>query len=321
MEKKKNEGSVNRRNLLKGLAALPIVYGLPKINLSAKDHGYISDEAKASLQDLQGPLPKGKLGKYEISRLVMGCNPMGGWSHARDLSYVSTLSKNWHTPEKMKQTWAVGEKAGINLANLTAIMYKTFNEYKKETGSKLMNMCQCSIGQPNDRLAPLKQAVQDGSDFIYLQGENTDRLATANALDVLFQALEYTHSQGLLFGVGAHSIQTILTSIKLGVKPDFYYKTFHHDNYWSATPRENRVEYPLRGGGSAMVAAGNAPTVLAPITESIQSSSITPSAAVKAPDHNQWNDNMWVSSVIRPFLFSKISPFLFLVSKLWPQGQ
>ena len=136
MEEKSKHGLVSRRNLLKGLAVMPVVYGLSKVSAAAneisKDRGYLSEEALLGLQDIKGTMPKGKLGKYEISRLVMGCNPMGGWSHSRDLSYVGTLSRNWHTPEKMKQTWAVGEKAGLNLTNLTANMYKTFNEYKKE---------------------------------------------------------------------------------------------------------------------------------------------------------------------------------------------
>lgn len=283
MEKRKNQIKVNRRNLLKGLAALPVVYGLSRFNSFAgaitNEQRYLSDEALASLQELKGTMPKGKLGKFEISRLVMGCNPMGGWSHSRDLRYVGTLSKNWHTPEKMKETWAVGEKAGLNLTNLTANMYSTFNEYKKETGSKMMNMCQCSIGRPEDRLAPLKQAVDDGSDFIYIQGENTDNLALSKATEDLHQALEYTKSQGLLFGVGAHSLQTILESRELGVKPDFYYKTFHHDNYWSATPREKRVEYMQytsrtgqpRGTRPALAGSPNAPRV----------------------DHDAYNDNMW----------------------------
>jgi len=61
----------------------------------SKDQGYLTEEAKASLKKLKGVLPKGKLGKYEISRLVIGCNPMGGWSHSRDLNYVGQLSKHW----------------------------------------------------------------------------------------------------------------------------------------------------------------------------------------------------------------------------------
>ncbi len=48
---------------------------------------------------------------------------------------------------------------------------------------------------------------------------------------------------------------------RAGFEPDYYMKTLHHDNYWSAHPRENRVE-------GAMI-AGN------------------------KPDHNQWHDNMF----------------------------
>lgn len=276
--------SESRRRLLKGLAVLPLVGGLSCVSKttapapSQGQVGYLTDEAKESLKKLKGVLPKGKLGKYEISRLVIGCNPMGGWSHSRDLSYVGQLSKHWHTNQKMKETWAIAEQAGINFANLVEFQYPAFNEFKKETGSKMLNVCQCSIGEPNDWLAPLKKAVADGADCIYIQGENTDGLAQNKELDALLKALEYTHSQNMLFGVGAHSLLTIMDSIQVGVKPDFYYKTFHHDRYWSATPLKNRVEYPQHNrmartpAGAAKPAGGPPPAVI---------------------DHEQWNDNMW----------------------------
>jgi len=174
----------------------------------------------------------------------LGCNPMGGWSHSRDLSYVGQLSKHWHTATKMKETWAVAEQAGINFCNLVEFQYKAFNEFKKETGSKMLNNCQCSIGQPDDRLAPVKKAVDNGADFIYIQGENVDGLAKTNAIDVLLKTVDYIRGQGLQAGVGAHSIKSIHASINAGVKPDYYFKTFHHDKYWSVTPPENRKEYP-----------------------------------------------------------------------------
>jgi hypothetical protein len=263
---KKSGVSEKRRNLLKGLIALPFIGSFSIVSTAAgivsKDNGYLTDEAKASLKKLKGVLPKGKLGKHEISRLVLGCNPMGGWSHSRDLSYVGQLSKRWHTDTKMKETWAIAEQAGINFCNLVDFQYKAFNEYKKETGSKMLNVCQSSIGQPNDRLAPVKKAVDDGADFIYIQGENTDGLAKTNAIDVLLKTVDFIRGQGLLAGVGAHSIKSIQASLNVGVRPDFYYKTFHHDKYWSATPGEYRKEYP------------NYP--MKPIT-----------------DRNEWNDNMW----------------------------
>lgn len=273
----------SRRTLLKGLAVLPFLGGLSVSSFGANefsgDTSFITEEAKESLKKLKGVLPKGKLGKFEISKLVLGCNPMGGWAHSRDLRYVGQLSKKWHTNQKMKETWAISEAAGINFCNLVEFQYPAFNEYKKETGSKMINVCQCSIGPENDRLAPLKKAVDDGADLIYIQGENTDRLALSNALGDLHQALEYTHSQGMLFGIGSHSLKTVLDSRKLGVKPDFYYKTFHHDNYWSATPRENRKEYmhytssngSPRGQSTILAGSPDAPRV----------------------KHDVWNDNMW----------------------------
>jgi hypothetical protein len=263
---KKSGISESRRNLLKGLAALPFVGGFSLVSSAAgmlsKDQGYLTDEAKASLKNLKGVLPKGKLGKHEISRLVLGCNPMGGWSHSRDLRYVGQLSKHWHTETKMKETWAIAEQAGINFCNLVEFQYKAFNEFKKETGSKMLNVCQCSIGSADDRLKPVKKAVADGADFIYIQGENSDGLAKTNSIDVLLKTVDYIRSQGMLAGVGAHSIKTIQASLNVGVRPDFYYKTFHHDRYWSATPREFRKEYPSYP--------------MKPVT-----------------DRNEWNDNMW----------------------------
>jgi hypothetical protein len=162
----------------------------------------------------------------------------------------------------MKETWALAEQAGINTCNLVAAQYKAFNEYKKETGSKMLNVCQAAIGDPSDRLVHVKKAIDDGADFIFIQGNYVDDLAKSNSMDVLSKSIKFIQDQGILAGVGAHSLKSIEASVKQGIEPDFYYKTFHHDKYWSATPRENRTEYP-----------DYSPT---PIT-----------------DHNKWNDNMW----------------------------
>jgi hypothetical protein len=49
----------------------------------------------------------------------------------------------------------------------------------------------------------------------------------------------------MLAGVGAHSIQVVLECEKAGIKPDYYFKTVHHDKYWSAHPREFRKEFDI----------------------------------------------------------------------------
>jgi hypothetical protein len=277
--------SESRRKMLKRLATLPLIGGLAASSSASeffKSEDYITDQVRETSNKVNGKLQRGKLGNWEVSRLVIGCNPMGGWSHGRDLSYVGQLSKHWHTEKKMKETWAIAEEAGINFCNLVEFQYPVFNAYKKETGSKMLNVCQCSIGQPKDWLAPLKKAVNDGADCIYIQGENTDGLAQNKEFDALKEALEYTHSQNMLFGVGSHSLQTIKDSVAYGIKPDFYYKTFHHDRYWSATPLKNRKEYPqvnwldrsheMKERMAKMMAEGEPPQVT---------------------DHDHYNDNMW----------------------------
>lgn len=291
--KNNRKTSRKRRDLIKGMAVLPfagpISVASGVLAGSSKFDGYLTEEARAALQEVKGVLPKGKLGKHEISRLVLGCNPMGGWSHARDLRYVGQLSKRWHTDEKMKETWAIAEQAGINTVNLERFQYPVFSEFKKETGSRLLNIRQCNIGQPDDYLAPVREAVDLGADIIYIQGQNADRLYRTNALDVLQSALEYVHAQGLLFGIGAHSIQTILRSRTMGIQPDFYYKTFHHDNYWSATPREYREELVPSDPGT--VFEGSPPGMS---SSPEQGTPLLPGAhgAVRV-NHNSVNDNMW----------------------------
>jgi hypothetical protein len=278
----KNHNAENRRKLLKGLITLPFMGSLAvasaKTNEPLKNKDLISREALNSLQNIKGILPKGKIAKVDITRLIMGCNPMGGFNHSRDLRYVGQLSKQWHTAAKMKETWAIGEKAGINATNIIIQQFNVFNEFKKETGSKMLTIHQASCGTmpgmsgrpgtgmegpaSTDPYEEIKQGIDSGADLVYILGEYVDALVQNNDFDLMQKAIELIRSAELPAGIGAHSLQSILATRREGIKPDFYYKTFHHDRYWSATPRENRVNYPKR----------STTTVI---------------------DHNQWNDNMW----------------------------
>ena len=67
-----------------------------------------------TLEELKGTIPKGKIGEFELSRLIMGGNLIGGWSHARDLIYVDKLVKSYHTDEKVMLTLQLAKRCGIN---------------------------------------------------------------------------------------------------------------------------------------------------------------------------------------------------------------
>jgi hypothetical protein len=257
-----------RRELLKGLATLPFFGGMlfgTVARAKSLDPDALSGATialkKVDLADLKGELPKGKLGNLEVSRLYMGSNQIGGMAHARDLHYAKQLIRQYNTEEKLFETWSIAEQAGINMTNMGLPWYPIFNKYKKITGGKMMSNCQTKIDlEGNDRLINFKKAMDFGATSMYIHGSGGDRLCKNGQFDLIQEAVEYVQSQGYPAGIGGHSIQVIIGSENAGLKPDFYFKTLHHDHYWSAHPREFRKEFGVTGG---------------------------------SPDHNDYHDNIW----------------------------
>ena len=111
-----------RRELLKALAGLPFLAGFTGVFLKQLAEPSADAISGATLpkvtykhiSELKGELPKGKLGNLEITRMIMGCNLIGGWAHARDLLYANTLFKAYNTNQKILETFHLAEMAGIN---------------------------------------------------------------------------------------------------------------------------------------------------------------------------------------------------------------
>ena len=82
-------------------------------------------------------------------------------------------------------------------------------------------------------------------DLIQIQGSCCDWRVRDGEIDVLVKCIDYCRKQGYQVGMGAHSIQALIECEKMGIVPDFYMKTLHHDQYWSAHPKENRIPYSV----------------------------------------------------------------------------
>jgi hypothetical protein len=168
-----------------------------------------------------------------------------GYSHARDLSYVDELFLHYNTEIKLFETFSLYDEAGINTTNMVVQAYPVFNKYKKATGSKMNSICQVHF-TTDDLFKEINQAIDFGATTMYIQGARGDMLVHAGRMDLIAKVIEYIRSQGMLAGVGSHSIQVPIECEKSGIRPDYYFKTMHHDNYWSATPLEFREEFSLR---------------------------------------------------------------------------
>ena len=206
----------------------------------------------SSLNDLKGQIPKGIIkytdingqpAQFELSRLLMGGNLIGGWAHARDLIYVSKLVKTYHTDEKVMQTLALGEKCGMNAIISNPQMGRIFQKYKHEFRGKIKFISDC--GTNLDFQKGIELSLQADWDALYCQGEITDRWTdsewddpkkrtVAERMDLIRKGLEEIRSKGKPAGIGAHRIEAIKVCVEHGLKPDFWVKTCHDYNYWSA---------------------------------------------------------------------------------------
>lgn len=245
--------SESRRDALKNLAAIPFL-GLMSVWAVTNKRKYGVDVMsgatiqldRAALGDLKGTLPAGKIGDHEISRLIMGGNLISGSAHSRDLIYVASLFKAYHTERKIYETLILAENAGINTINVGNIAL--IDKYKRTTGSRIKVIAQVKPNmEKGDYFEQINQAIDNGADILQIPGNWCDWLVRDQKTDVIEKMLEKIRSNGFTAGLAAHSVDSLIVCEEQGIIPDFYMKTMHHDNYWSAHPRENRVPFEVDG--------------------------------------------------------------------------
>lgn len=184
-------------------------------------------------------LPTGRIGKLSISRLILGGNLIGGWAHARDLIYVSALLKRYFTDEKILETMALAEAHGINTINIHPNATAIVQRYWKERGGKMLCMMQGFIDDSGNTDG-LKKEVDDGAHAIYIQGNVGDEMVRRGKIDILAKAVDFIRSQGIPAGVAAHQLSVVKAFEERKIPVDFYVKTLHQTDYWSAKRPEQK---------------------------------------------------------------------------------
>lgn len=259
----------SRRELIKNLAVIPF-FGAAFFGMARK-RGWISFEednlaAKTdamssasvlfgkdnSISELQGKVPSGKIKDVKLSRIMIGGNLISGFAHARDLIYVSTWLKKYFTDEKVIETLWLCEACGINTAILRCDedTIRILEKYWKR-GGKVQWLAQTY--PKGDDLSNVKTAIDHGAIGAFVMGGIADQVIYEKKIDDLRKPIEFIQSQGLIAGTAAHSIMVPTACVENGIAPDFYMKTFHHNNYWSATPIDpSNPELPKQGNAHNM---------------------------------------------------------------------
>jgi len=238
---------LNRRQFLKkslvSSAAVASVLGLEeKILLAQQEKTAGKSSAGLPKGDVNG-LPAGKIGNVKISRLICGGNLTNGYAHSRDLIYVSDLLKRYFTDEKVIETYQICEECGINtvIANVRGAKsdeqaentVRVLNKYWNERGGQIQWLAQTNP-QVDDLTGSIQKAIDNGAVGAFVQGGVADEFVRKGHVDLLGKAVEFIKKNGLIAGVGGHELRTTMECEKAGINPDFYMKTLHSTNYWSA---------------------------------------------------------------------------------------
>jgi hypothetical protein len=235
--------SITRRSFVRN-AVLSSTGVALALNARAED----AKPSEAAPSEVPATLPKAKIGKLEVSRLILGGNLLTHFTHSRDLQYVYTLAAKYNTDEKIMETLALAEQKGINTVSMHNPPHpiSVLRRYRKERGGKIQWIV-CPTAKVEPGLAEYRRHVEelleDGCEAIYLWGVHADSLVSGAKMDLVAQAVELPKKLGLPSGVGAHDLNVIKACEAHGVPADFYIKTFHSHSYPTA-PRPDQLEKP-----------------------------------------------------------------------------
>jgi len=270
-----------KNSLLAGGATLAAMHSFEEKALSAGIDGGRPAGAPAPAPV---EIPRGKIKGLEISRVIGGGNLMGGWAHSRDLIYVSPLVKAYHTDEKILETFRLAEQRGINTFLTNPVSSRLVNAHRK-AGGKLLWISDCAAG---GLIESIKGSIDSGADAVYVQGGICDQLVRDGQMKALEDAVSFMKDQLVPCGLGAHSLETVRKCVEAGFDPDFWVKTLHRDDYWSATPGGKRGAFDEISGSKS--------------------------------DHSLHHDNMWCSNATETIEYMAKLPKPWIAFKVLAAG-
>jgi hypothetical protein len=239
---------LNRRTLLKeslaATAAGALAWHSTAESLLAQDGTAKPAAAKAEAASLNS-LPMGRIGKLNVSRMLLGGNLLTHFTHSRDLRYVYNLAAHYNTDEKIMETLAAAERHGVNTLSMHNPPHpmSVLKRYRKQGGKIQWIICPTAWveGKLEAYTAQVKELLEAGCEAIYLWGVISDQLVSQDRIDLVAKAVEVAKKLGVPSGVGCHDLRVVEACEKNKVPADFYIKTFHHHDYPSA-PKPGQIK-------------------------------------------------------------------------------
>jgi hypothetical protein len=166
------------------------------------------------------PLPTIKLGSHTVTRLIIGGNPIYGYSHFNKL--FSQHMTTWHTPERVLELLQRCEEVGINTWQ-NSYAERTLQDLERfrAAGGKLQWLC---LGKPDWDQHPerIEDAARRKPIGIAPHGSLAERLHRQKKLTALTDLLKRIRDAGVLVGLSAHNPALIELAEEKGWNVDYY---------------------------------------------------------------------------------------------------
>lgn len=177
-------------------------------------------------------LPTIRLGPHQVTRLIVGGNPVYGHSHFNRL--LSKHMTDWHTPEHVLELLRRCEQAGLNTWQ-NSYAERTLQDLDRyrEAGGSMHWLC---LGKPDWDKFPerVDDAARRKPIGIAPHGGLAERLHRQNRLNELTDLLKRIRDKGVLVGLSAHNPALIELAETKGWDVDYYMCCL----YYLTRPRE-----------------------------------------------------------------------------------
>jgi hypothetical protein len=178
-------------------------------------------------------LPTINLGPHRVSRLIVGSNPIYGYSH---FNYIlDRLMREYFTDDRIVKLMLDCEKHGINTwqASFHYDMKRQFPKIRG-AGCNIQFICLAASWHYDEKMGRTPEEVLDGTikcaqaamEFkpigIAFHGGATDILYRAGKIDLIKTYIDKVHDMGTLAGISTHNPKIIETLHQKGFANDFY---------------------------------------------------------------------------------------------------
>jgi hypothetical protein len=166
-----------------------------------------------------------RIGSLDISRFILGSNPISGFSHQS--AEMDSRMRHYFTAAHIKQLFAKAESLGITtvIARADHHIMRIFMEYWDE-GGKLQ-----WVAQTCPEIGTIERGVQNaingGAKACYIHGGLMDHLFAQDNLDEVPPAIDMIRAAGLPAGIAGHNPE-IFHWAERELNVDFYMCSYYN---------------------------------------------------------------------------------------------